>query len=152
MQQPCVRQPGHLVVSDEHIDRPTHVLSKLRGLEQIERSDAVAGRGSRETGTEFDDLIGESRSQVERSKASVVDDVDGMNGSEREGRQIEELLQRGEERELGEDPKLVRRGRCRQRGACRCTVTLWLGCAPGSAGLDMLGLLGSWIWPRWEGS
>jgi hypothetical protein len=46
-------------------------------VERIDRRDAIAGHGPRETRPEFDDLVGEGRSQVEWSKAGAVDDESG---------------------------------------------------------------------------
>lgn len=74
---------------------------QYRGGERSERSDAIAGRGVREARTELDDLVGESRSRVERSRVRSADGVDRMQDSEREGSQLEELLQCGDEREFG---------------------------------------------------
>ena len=44
------------------------------GIVEVDRRDAITGRCLRGTRTELGDLVGECRSQVDRLKASVIDD------------------------------------------------------------------------------
>jgi hypothetical protein len=77
-------------------------------VKRSEGDDAIAGRSLREARAELDELVGEGGLRVEWSEIGAVADELRVDGGEREGRQLEELLERDEDRELGGGEQLIR--------------------------------------------
>jgi hypothetical protein len=76
-------------------------------VKRSDRGGAIAGHHLGEASTELDELIGDDHLRIERTEVGAVADELRMDGGECERGQLEELLERDEDRELGSGDKLV---------------------------------------------
>lgn len=80
-------------------------------VERGEHSSAIAGHRGGETSAVPEDVVGQDRLRIRRSQQGRLADELGMEREQGDVRQLEELMERDEDRQLGGGEQLVRRGR-----------------------------------------